>query len=131
MPVPALLTADHMVPATKRLDFLLSTFHNPIRSLLTSQVQAGRQSRRRCQLSVLKVGFAVERADFRRDFLENAEVYGLNDTYSYSFEEPAPNATVGGVAHGTDIAFTFGSVSNATGYSAGAVQVQTALIAYW
>jgi hypothetical protein len=70
-------------------------------------------------------------ADNRREFLEYAEVYGLNDTYTYSFEEPAPNATVGGVAHATDVLFTFGAVSQASGYSAGAVQVQTALLAYW
>lgn len=70
-------------------------------------------------------------ADSRREFLEYAEVYGLNDTYTFSFEEPLPNAVAGGVAHGTDVLFTFGAVSEAAGDSAGAVQVQTALLAYW
>ncbi|KAK4688859.1 hypothetical protein P7C73_g1244, partial [Tremellales sp. Uapishka_1] len=67
----------------------------------------------------------------RRWFLESANQHGLNQTWSYQFEETIPGAGYLGTYHASEIPYIYGSVSLAANYTTGDLSLSRAMIEYW
>ena len=68
----------------------------------------------------------------RRWFLEQANKYGLTQTWSYLFTAYTPGAPpYYGSYHGSEVAFVFGVVSTAANYSEADIALSKNMIQYW